>query len=137
MACSFKLKAVIQRKKNKKTGKMPLILLPNFLFWLCVFVSLSTNWQMLLNKCYQQWVGNIWRSMERQQVRKSVLSNLAEHSFLRPIFPPRIKKNMDALVSIRIRQRQLQLVVFIDERSPPIHCCYQNSFCWYSVSKSH
>ena len=93
---------------------------------------------MLLKKCYQQWVGNIWRSMERQQVRKSILSNLAEHSFLRPIFPPRIKKNINALLSITIRQRQrqLQLVVFIDDCSP-IHCCYQKSFCWHSVSKSH
>ena len=71
---------------------MPLILV-NFFILACVFVSLSTDWQMLLNNCYQKWVANIWSSMESQQVRKSGFSNLAEHSFLRPIFPSRNKKH--------------------------------------------
>ena len=88
-----------------------------FFILACVFVPLSTDWQMLLNKRYQQCVGNIWSSMESQEVRKSVLSNLADHSFLRPVFPPRIW-NINALVSIKIRQRQLQLVVLVDDCSP-------------------
>ena len=62
----------------------------DFFILACVFVPLSTDWQMLLNKRYQQCVGNIWSSMESQEVRKSVLSNLADHSFLRPVFPSRI-----------------------------------------------
>ena len=88
----------------------------DFFILACVFVPLSTDWQMLLNKRYQQCVGNIWSSMESQEVRKSVLSNLADHSFLRPVFPSRIW-NINALVSIKICQRQLQLVVLVDDCS--------------------
>ena len=125
----------MKRKKRKKHRKNASNSSEFFFILACVFVSLSTDWQMLLNNCYQNWVANIWSSMESQQVRKSGFSNLAEHSFLRPIFPV-VLKNTNALVSIKIRQRQLQLVVLVDDRSP-IHCCYQESFCWYSVSKFH